>query len=109
MEMLGEAIYIAPTGGNEVTIYFKIVERRSQKSDARRARLLGCAIAHEIGHLLLGPHHSTGIMSTEWAEKDVLRQPAEKLSFSAADRGRLEAQVRARLLADQQLASNGRR
>jgi hypothetical protein len=109
MEMLGEAICSGPTGGNDVTIYFKIVERRAQKSDARRARLLGYVIAHEIGHLLLGPQHSTGIMATDWAEKDVLKVPADELLFSAADRGRLETKVRARLAADEQVAFKARR
>jgi hypothetical protein len=109
MELLGEAICLEQTGGNHVTIYFKVVERRAQLSDARRARLLGYTIAHEIGHLLLGPQHSTGIMATDWLENDVLTVPADKLLFSASDRQRLETQVRARLRADQQVASAANR
>jgi len=109
MEVLGEATCSGQSCNNDVTIYFQIVERRAQRSEARRVRLLGGAIAHEIGHVLLGPQHSTGIMAADWAEKDVLRAPADKLLFSEADRGRLQQQVRARLGADQQVASRAGR
>ena len=109
MEVLGEATCIEQSCANDVTIYSNIVERRAKRSDARRIRLLGGAIAHEIWHVLLGPQHSTGIMAPDWAEKDVLKLPADRLLFSASDRRRLETQVRARLRADQQVASHASR
>jgi len=109
MEMLGKALCVQGTGGNYISIYYNAVDRLARESDARRARLLGYAIAHEIGHLLLGPQHSTGIMAADWADKDVLRVPADKFFFSASHRQRLETQVRARLRADEQVASNASR
>ena len=35
--------------------------------------MLGCAIAHEVGHLLLGPssHSAGGIMHGEWGSKEL--------------------------------------
>jgi hypothetical protein len=58
--------------------------------------LLGDAITHELGHLLLGPasHSSTGIMCTHWDEK-YLRQALMARQFFNA---RQSAALRANLL-----------
>lgn len=43
-----------------------------ESSYANTAEILGCAIAHEIGHLLNGPNHSaTGLMRATWDRWDL--------------------------------------
>ena len=52
--------------------------------------LLGCVLAHEIGHLLLGPAHSSdGIMRGEFGKREMQRAEQRHLVFTAADRARL--------------------
>jgi len=54
-----------------------------QSNSSDRARILGCIIAHEIGHLLLGPHrHSIyGIMRAHWSEEQTRRALMSQLTF----------------------------
>jgi hypothetical protein len=60
--------------------------------------LLGAAIAHEIGHLLLGTHsHSNlGLMCGLWSGKQLVAANQGGLSFSAAETERLQSAVLAR-------------
>src|SRR5215469_4419013 len=59
------------------SVYYEYVLRLAKTDDAEFELpiILGCAIAHEIGHLLLGPdsHSGTGIMQRKW-EREQLRQ-----------------------------------
>ena len=57
----------------------------------RPSLLMGRAIAHEIGHLLLGTneHSSAGLMRAVWTPADVWRHRREDWIFSAADAARL--------------------
>jgi hypothetical protein len=54
-----------------VTVYYEKVLLRAQRDNfpAQLPSLLGCVIAHELGHLLLqAPGHSTrGIMQSQWS------------------------------------------
>jgi hypothetical protein len=62
-------------------------------------RLLGCVLAHEIGHLLLGTkaHSPDGIMVAHFGEAGVLRAAQGRLIFTPSDRG---CSPEARLCAD---------
>jgi hypothetical protein len=59
------------------SVYYEYVLRLAKTDDAEFELpiILGCAIAHEIGHLLLGPdsHSGTGIMQRNW-EREQLRK-----------------------------------
>jgi hypothetical protein len=46
--------------------------------------ILGCAIAHELGHLLLGPnrHSDEGIMQPEWSPRQFRLARMRELSFT---------------------------
>jgi hypothetical protein len=73
---------IAPLGDSVVdgqsqsgvlaTIYADRVEWMASRAGINRNVLLGRAIAHELGHLLLGAGHtSTGIMRRHWTVNDL--------------------------------------
>jgi hypothetical protein len=53
-----------------VTIYYEHVARRAYRENAGGGipLFLGCIMAHELGHILLGDtlHSATGIMQPEW-------------------------------------------
>jgi len=71
---LGEAsIDLSEQAGVLATIYVDRVERMAELSEADPALLLGRAIAHELGHLLLATnsHSSSGLMRAQWTAKEV--------------------------------------
>jgi hypothetical protein len=80
---------------NWVQIMVDIVERKHFAEEGRGI-LLGHAIAHELGHLLLPerPHSLRGIMSTEWHYSHWEDAVAGRLLFNDAEakaiRGELE-------------------
>jgi hypothetical protein len=69
--------------------------------------ILGCAIAHEIGHLLLGPnsHSSQGVMQAEWGKRQIRQALMRDLLFSPEESRRIRAEARTRM----SLQSDGRR
>jgi hypothetical protein len=102
-EILGHAICVAGGEGKYVSIYWKSLLRMAGTSEARVALLLGYTIAHEIGHLLLGDH-TTGIMASDWAGKDVIAAPEHEFLFSVSDSRRLVKRAWERLAADKAAA-----
>ena len=63
--------------------------------------ILGHAIAHELGHLLLGfeGHSEDGIMKAEWHPKELKRAENATLVFEAGQRSRIRQNLRTRLRA----------
>jgi hypothetical protein len=79
-----------------------ILYDRARDFAARRqltlASLLGSAIAHELGHLLLGDsfHSKAGLMRARWSGKDFLAMERDELVFSVAETERIQRAVIAR-------------
>ena len=71
--------------------------------------VLGIAIGHELGHVLLGgleAHSRTGIMQAKWGKKDLRAAAQRALGFSPEEARKLRAEV---VLRSQTLmASNAR-
>ena len=61
--------------------------------------ILGHLVAHEIGHLLLGPdgHSGRGIMRAPWEEADLQRALQVGLHFTSDEAVRIRANVKARI------------
>lgn len=73
---LGEAVIDVSTGvGVFATIYVDRVEQMAEISKSNVAVLLGRAVAHELGHLLLGTndHGAGGLMRANWTPENVRR------------------------------------
>jgi len=82
------------------SVYFEPAYRRA-KSDAAEVEvstILGCAMAHEIGHLLLGlnSHSSIGIMRATWGRNDIQQARRGLLVFTSDQATSLKMQLRAR-------------
>jgi hypothetical protein len=75
--------------------------RRAKSDDAELdvPLLLGCAIAHELGHLLLGPngHSAGGIMQGEWEPKQLRLALMGGLVFTSQQSKVLRVAARARI------------
>lgn len=77
---LGEAVIDVSTGvGVFATIHVDRVEKMVERSKSDAAALLGRAIAHELGHLLLGTndHSESGLMRANWTPEDIRRNRGE--------------------------------
>lgn len=61
--------------------------------------ILGCVIAHELGHLLLGPnsHSSQGIMQPRWGREQVRQLLTGTLLFTPEQARVLRAEARSRM------------
>ena len=72
--------------GQLAYVFYSHVSDFAHKNDLiqHKARILGLAIAHEMGHLLLphNTHSDTGIMRATWDREDLRRGANGKLLFS---------------------------
>lgn len=99
---MGFAVVSARAGrASDAWVFYQYVERIAAYEVASPSQILGYAMAHEIGHLLLGPdHHSDeGIMSAHWGRKSLAEASQGQLLFTR-DQARLirnEIQTRAEM------------
>jgi hypothetical protein len=86
---------IDPSGRPTVlaTIYYDLVTRVSRRTGLGANELLGRAIAHEIGHLLLREpgHAHSGLMRSLWTDEELMQNRADDWTFSEADRRQVQA------------------
>jgi hypothetical protein len=81
--------------GYIATIDYPKVRDLAGRGDADIDDILGCAIAHEIGHLLLGrnSHSAHGIMKSPWSPEDFQLARKRSLRFTPAQAERMHGQV----------------
>jgi len=83
------------------TVYYEYPVRLAKKDDAvfELPVILGCVMAHEIGHLLLGPnsHSGSGIMQPSWERKQVRQAMTGSLLFTSAQAKHIRAEARTRM------------
>jgi hypothetical protein len=82
------------------TVYYNYVLHRTKGDNAESEApiLLGCIIAHEIGHLLLGPkaHSAGGIMQPRWEPKEIWQAIRDGLLFTSAQSKSMRVRVQER-------------
>jgi hypothetical protein len=61
--------------GQYITVAYSGVEELANDSGVIVYRILGCVVAHELGHVLLGPdsHSATGIMKARYTGTELRR------------------------------------
>jgi hypothetical protein len=73
---LGYALVDLEQGkGTLATVYLDRIRSIARRTGVDAGRLIGRAIAHEIGHLLLGTsrHSAAGLMRARWSDREVKR------------------------------------
>ena len=82
--------------GAHATVFYDRIEPLGQSGEISVSALLGHAMAHEIGHVLLGTteHSPDGIMKARWGKPDYQRAAMGFLGFTPPQR----AAIRERLL-----------
>lgn len=95
---LGDALLDTAKGtGVLATIYIDRVNGIAALTGADRRTLLGRAIAHELGHLLMATstHGAHGLMQPIWSRSDLRRGAKTDWSFSAAEIAAMRVRTRA--------------
>lgn len=98
-EAMGEALDCSAGDiGCSAYVFYRHVAELAKKGHASEYQLLGRALAHEIGHLLLGPnsHSRTGIMRSRWSHTEVKRITRAQLLFTDQQAQLLRDEVSAR-------------
>ena len=96
---LGDALVDHNTGvGVLATIYFDRVLWLAARADADSRVLLGSAIAHELGHLLLATtsHGPAGLMRALWSQEEVRRRYSSDWTFAPAEIATIRSRADAR-------------
>src|SRR5262245_51509001 len=84
--VLGAALR-TPQGTKVAYVFYRRVEAEAAQYSVSPAFVLACAMAHEIGHLLLpggldhGGHSPTGLMRPTWTRDDFIRADRGQLRF----------------------------
>ena len=88
---LGYSLFDSNGVSGFATVYVDRVDWLARRAQYPRAPLLGRAIAHEIGHLLLrsNAHTDNGLMREVWTAEQVVRNRREDWTFSPDQNGDL--------------------
>ncbi len=83
------------------SVFYDVAKDRAAEHQQDLGELLGDAIAHELGHLLLGTssHSGWGLMSAFWSGNQLRRASQGCLAFSDREAERIQAALSARALA----------
>ncbi len=103
--------YASETGGSLATVSCATIKRFSGGNQTSEIAFLGHVIAHEVGHLLLGPgaHSNEGIMKAHWIKTEMQQIAAARkgvlFSREQAERLKLCLALRQRSLENERVAS----
>ena len=78
-----------------ITVNYSRVEKLADRSHVYPDRLLACVLAHELGHVLLGPdaHSATGIMTASFSDKELRMIRTMSIGFLPFQKERMRAYV----------------
>jgi hypothetical protein len=114
-DIFGQSFQDAAGEGNYVLVYYASIQAFRAATTVPAGELLGCVVAHELGHLLLGTasHSSTGLMSAVWQDPELRQAMRANLFFTGDEGERMRfrfaaATARLRKLSEPRYASSGR-
>jgi hypothetical protein len=82
--IFGQTFQDAAGEGNYALVYYPSIKAFRPTTAVPAGELLGCVVAHELGHLLLGTasHSSTGLMSAVWQDPELRQVVRGNLLFT---------------------------
>ena len=112
-DIFGQSFQDAAGEGNYVLVYYASIKAFRAVTTVPTGELLGCVVAHELGHLLLGTasHSSTGLMSAVWQDPELRQAMRGNLFFTGDEGERMRfrfAAARLRELSEPRYLSSGR-
>ena len=95
------------TFGNRLNVSLQRARHLAEKYNVALASVLGCGIAHELGHLLLQSqeHAAGGVMCAQWGNQELVDAARNNLIFTAAEAARMRAGLRAKMQMESTAAS----
>jgi hypothetical protein len=95
LHAMGRAFVSSEGEGYLADVYYPFVREFAQTWQTKESWLVGYTIAHELGHLLLGPgHRAHGIMRTGWSTPEIRALSQRHLGFETIDRVRMREKLR---------------
>jgi hypothetical protein len=90
--------FVVPFENSDAIVFYDRVQRLCQVRQSEPAPILGAAMAHEIGHLMLGSeqHSPTGMMRENWLSSDLIAASQGLLRFRAGEATLMRAEVQRR-------------
>jgi hypothetical protein len=112
-DIFGQSFQDAAGEGNYVLVYYASIKAFRAATTVPAGELLGCVVAHELGHLLLGTasHSSTGLMSAVWQDPELRQAMRGNLFFTGNEGERMRfrfAAARLRKLSEPRYSSSGK-
>ena len=114
-DIFGQSFQDAAGEGNYVLVYYASIKAFRAATTVPAGELLGCVVAHELGHLLLGTasHSSTGLMSAVWQDPELRQVVRGNLLFTGDEGEHIRfrfaaATARLRKLPEPRHSSSGR-
>jgi hypothetical protein len=96
-----EAVFGSTLAPILANVYYDHAESLAKRDAAHLqvSVILGCVIAHEVGHMLLGAnsHSAGGIMQAEWGRQEVTQIMMGILLFTSQQSKLMQAQARTRM------------
>jgi hypothetical protein len=100
LDVMGKAFVEEHSGGTLADVYLQAIQAMSQQHAGDSGVLLGFVMAHELGHLLLGPEHSQdGVMQAAWGQKQMDALSRRWLRFSKEGAARIRRGLEPRMAA----------
>jgi hypothetical protein len=95
--IFGQSFQNAAGEGNYVLVYYAGLKAFRGATTVSTGELLGCVIAHELGHLLLGTasHSPTGLMSAVWQDPELQQVVRGNLFFTGGEGERMRSRFAA--------------
>ncbi len=114
-DIFGQSFQNTAGEGNYALVYYAGINAFRGATTVPTGELLGCVIAHELGHLLLGTasHSPTGLMSAVWQDLQLQQALRGDLLFTGDEGERMRfrfaaATARLRELPEQQRSISGK-
>lgn len=97
---LGYAVVPQNNFGTLAAVFVDEARRKAERALASRSAVLGHAMAHEIGHLLIGKaeHGSRGLMQPVWGRSQLLRATSSPMALTAREGQAIAHNLRSRVL-----------
>jgi hypothetical protein len=94
-DVFGQAFVDASGRGLYSNVYFQNLSRGLRQPDLSQGEMLGCVIAHELGHLLLGTksHSPSGLMQARWDASTLRIAARSSLLFTEAQSSILRSRL----------------
>jgi hypothetical protein len=80
--------------GRHAVVFYPLVKRTADEVGLSKSLVLGCALSHELGHLLLGENsHGEGIMTEIFHRREFERAEKGELSFTPQEAELMRARI----------------